>query len=235
MSGPRCVLLFSRSPLREGMAKGLPEACELFAFARRRIAEAVRALPGTDLVLVGDGPAPEGTRLLPQRGRGFGERLRNAFTDAADLGYEEIVAVPGDVPELSGEHLAKAFDALRGRPVVLGPSPDGGVWLIGLRLGRGCVEDLFEGVPWRTSRVFAELSRRAPVPALLVALLDVDRRRDLFALAADGGLDPDLRSLLDGLLARSGRRAEPARRIRLSATRGRSAARAPPSRAPLAA
>lgn len=231
----RCVLLFSRSPLREGIAKGVPEASVLFAFARRRISKAVRELPGTDLVLVGDPPAPHGARLLPQRGRGFGDRLRNAFADAAALGYQEIVAVPGDVPGLSGGHLAKAFRALDNGPVVLGPSPDGGVWLIGLRRGRGRVEDLFEGVPWRTSRVFAELSRRAPVPVLLVALLDVDRRCDLLALAADGTLDPELRFLVDGILILSERRPEPARCPRTFATRGRSAARAPPPRPPLAA
>jgi 2-phospho-L-lactate guanylyltransferase (CobY/MobA/RfbA family) len=197
MSLSRCVLLFSRSPLHEGVVKSVPGGGRLFAFSIRRVAEAARAL-GVDLILASEGPAPEKARALPQHGRGFAERLTNAFHDAHDAGYDEIVAVPGDVPGVSEARLATAFRALETRDVVLGPSPDGGVWLIGSR-AKSDLSELFEGVPWRTASVFSALLRNAPDAAVLDALADVDRPSDLAALASAPDLDPALAALLRSL------------------------------------
>ncbi len=176
----------------------MPGGGRLFAFTARRVAEATRALARVDLILACDGPAPEGVRVLAQRGRGFGERLRNAFEDARAAGYTEIVTVPGDVPGLSEAQLSAAFRALASRDVVLGPSPDGGVWLIGSR-ARTDLSELFAGVPWRTAGVLSGLVRNAPGAALLDALLDVDGPSDLALLASEPGLDPVLAALLSAL------------------------------------
>ncbi len=224
----RCVVLFSRSSLNEGALKGMPGRGRIFAFSARRVAEAVRALGRVDLILAGDGPAPDGARLLPQRGHGFGERLKNAFEDARAAGYTEIVAVPGDVPGLSEAQLSAAFRALETRDNVLGPSPDGGVWLIGSRAGTD-LSELFEKVPWRTAGVFSGLVRNAPGAALLDALLDVDRPSDLAVLASEPGLDPALAALLRSL------RLVPVfptrvRRTRTHGSRPVAPARAPPAR-----
>lgn len=199
MNASRCVLLFSRSPLHEGAVKRMPGGGRLFAFSAGRVAEATRALDRVDLILAGDGPAPEGARVVPQRGRGFGERLKNAFEDARAAGYAEIVVVPGDVPGISATHLNAAFRALETQGTVLGPSPDGGVWLIGLSLGGAALPDFFEEVLWRTADVFSALVRNAPGAALLDVLLDVDRPSDLAALASEPGLDPVLAALLRSL------------------------------------
>jgi 2-phospho-L-lactate guanylyltransferase (CobY/MobA/RfbA family) len=206
----------------------MPGRGRLFAFSARRVALATRALDRVDLILAGDGPAPKGTRGLPQRGRGFGERLRNAFEDAREAGYAEIVAVPGDVPGISAAHLDAAFRALETRHTVLGPSPDGGVWLIGLRPGTAALSDFFGSVPWLTAGVFPALVRQSPGAAVLDALLDVDRPSDLAALASEPRLDPALAALLRSL--RSG----PARSARVRPTlrsrfRPVAPARAPPA------
>ncbi len=195
----RCVVLFSRSSQNEGALKGMPGRGRIFAFSACRVAEAVQALGGVDLILAGDGPAPEGARLLPQRGRGFGERLKNVFEDARAAGYTEIITVPGDVPGISATHLDTAFRALEARDTVLGPSADGGVWLIGLRAGPTALSNLFQRVRWMTASVFSSLVRNAPDAALLEVLLDVDRPSDLATLAAEQGLDPTLAALLRSL------------------------------------
>jgi uncharacterized protein len=209
--------------------KRVPGRGALFAFSARRVAEAARALDGADLILAGDGPAPEGARVVPQRGRGFGERLKNAFEDARAAGYAEIVVVPGDVPGISAAHLKAAFRALETQGTVLGPSPDGGVWLIGLCLGEAGLPDFFEKVPWRTANVFSALVRNAPGTALLDALLDVDRPSDLAALASEPGLDPVLAVLLRSLrhVPASSARVRPTLRRR---PRPVAPARAPPPR-----
>lgn len=201
----RCVVLFARSPDREGLLKGLPEASPLFAFARRRIAEAVRQLPGVDLVLIGGGALPGCSHVLPQRGRDFGERLTNAFVDVAGLGYGEIVAVPSDVPSLDAARLAEAFEGLDAGALVLGPSPDGGVYLIGVAGNSSGFSSLLDSVRWQTPRVSQDLTRGAEardLPTVLLSPLnDVDDRRDLVRLAARLDLDTLLRDLLASILA----------------------------------
>jgi 2-phospho-L-lactate guanylyltransferase (CobY/MobA/RfbA family) len=206
--------------------KRMPGRGALFAFSARRVAEAARALGRADLILAGDGPAPEGARVVPQRGRGFGERLKNALEDARAAGYAEIVVVPGDVPGISAAHLDAAFRALEAQDTVLGPSPDGGVWLIGLRFGGTALPDFFEEVPWRTASVLSALVRNAPGAALLGLLLDVDRPSDLAALASEPGLDPVLAALLRSL------RHVPASSARVRPTLRRRPRPAAPARAP---
>src|SRR5260221_148927 len=160
----RCVMLFARAPRAEARAKQLAQAEPLFALASRRVVAAARMLEEVDLLVVcpaaepGPAAGPAGALRLAQRGRGFRERLENAFADARALGYGEIVAVPGDVPGLSAAHLAAAFAALRRKPTVFGPSPDGGVYLIG---ARDPVDGLSAGVRWRTRHVLGDLTRRA--------------------------------------------------------------------------
>ena len=210
----RCILLFARTAKGEARAKRLSRARELFAFARRRIAAAAASLPGVDLVVVGPGGA------LPQRGKGFAERLANAFMDARALGYQSIVAVPTDVPRLGRRQLAQAFRRLEAKAVVLGPSPDGGAYLIGCRTDPAA---LFAGVRWQTSCAFADLAANAAntgAPALLDPLEDVDRWSDVLALGARPELDAALMALMAlivGLLRRSspGRRDEPSHRTLL--------------------
>ncbi len=181
----RCILLFARAADEEARAKRLSRARGVFALARRRVVAAALALPGTDLLIVGSG----GT--LPQRGEGFAERLANAFADARARGYREIVAVPTDVPRLGVRELAEAFRRLAAAEVVLGPSPDGGAYLIGCRSDPAA---LFLGVRWRTAGAFADLAANAAAPAVLGPLEDVDRRADLRALDVEG--DRELAALL---------------------------------------
>jgi len=215
------VLLFARSARGEADAKGLGRAAALFALARRRVAAAAAQL-GVDLVVVvgpagseADSPCgelPPGCRFLLQHGPTFADRLSNAFGAVRALGYGEVVAVPTDVPLLGARHLSAAFDALaEGAGAVLGPSPDGGVYLIGVR---GDAQALLAGVRWRTARVLSDLSANAAhaahaadtgAPVLLDRLRDVDRESDLCRLArelaAAPALDPELTRLVTLLLA----------------------------------
>ena len=165
-------------------------------------------LPGVDLVFVP--PAA-------QSGGDFGARLEGAFREAVRQGYREIVAVPGDVPELTARDLDSAFRALEETDTVLGPSPDGGVWLIGLDAREVAFSDFLERVPWRTRRVFEALVGNAPKAAILREHLDVDRRADARRLSdavrtARTAFDDELFAALGLLLGASSpsrRAAEP--------------------------
>jgi hypothetical protein len=183
----RCVLVFARTPRAEAREKGLHCAEPLFRLAGRRLAAAVAALPDVDLVAVGGGGP------LDQRGTDFGERLRNAFADARALGYETIVIVPGDVPGLGLPQLRRAFDLLRDHAVVLGPSPDGGVYLLGCH---GPSDHVLSGVRWQTRFVLHDLLARAGTAPLLPALGDLDCVADLPRLVRAAVADPVLVGLL---------------------------------------
>jgi hypothetical protein len=196
---PGCVLFFARSPRAEASRKKLRGAEALFARAARQAAEAA-AGNGFDLVVVGEGPPLPGRERarLRQRGEGFAERLGNAFADARALGYDRIVAVPGDVPGLDPAVLSEASRALDLGRVVLGPSPDGGVYLLGLP--RAGLFDVLDGVRWQTGAVFADLVRRARERGLRVSVLralhDVDRPRDLDRIVREEALPADLLRLI---------------------------------------
>lgn len=194
MTGPRrCVLLFARSPQAEARRKRLPGTEKVFVLAAQRVAAAAAAI-GFDLVVVGEAVPKVAGRRFRQRGRTFAERLENALNDARALGYEQVLAVPGDVPGLGPTYLAEAAAALdRGR-VVLGPSPDGGVCLLGLA---GPAEGLLRGVRWQTRAVFDDLMSRAGGRVLVLSpLADLDTPRGLEALAREAKADPLVRRLL---------------------------------------
>lgn len=206
----------------------MPGGAALFRFARSRVVEAVRDLPGVDLILIGDGPVPEeALRAFPQRGATFGERLQNAFLDVRGLGYEQIVVVPSDVPSLDRRFLSAAFAKLTTNRVVLGPCADGGVYLIGCD---GFDDTLLLGVRWRTRFVARDLIRRAEGTALLLPLLvDVDDERGYAALAAAPGLDPRLSELLAQLGSVCFLSDERIRFADTGPVRGAFAARGPPA------
>jgi Uncharacterized protein conserved in bacteria (DUF2064) len=223
-SSPRCVLVFARPPRAEARAKGLRSAEPLFRLAGRRLAAAVSALPGVDLLAVTPDSEP-----LRQRGEDFGERLRNAFADAAALGYETIVVVPGDVPGLGLPQLRRAFDLLREKPAVLGPSPDGGVYLLGCR---GPSEHVLDGVRWQTGFVLQDLLARAGTAPLLPALGDLDSASDLPRLVRAAAADPALVALLRQIRA-TGAGGAPSEEERVPPRPGllREAPRGPPATA----
>jgi glycosyltransferase A (GT-A) superfamily protein (DUF2064 family) len=84
----------------------------------------------------------------------------NVFTDLLQAGYERVVIVGGDIPTLPLAHLEDAF-ALLADPqhdVVIGPSEDGGYYLLG---ARRLHPTLFANITWSTASVFAETLAQA--------------------------------------------------------------------------
>jgi len=122
-------------------------------------------------------PGNGNTRMLPQRGESFGEKLHHAFEELFDEGFDSVVIIDADSPTLPRDYLTEAFDELSrsGERVVLGPAEDGGYYLIGLKRPH---RRLFEQIAWSSDRVLAETVERAREIALEVSLLpmwyDVD-------------------------------------------------------------
>ena len=130
------------------------------------------------------GPTP-GVR---QSGEGLGDRLYNAFAEAAREA-PFVAALGSDHPTLPPALAERAFAALEaGADAVLGPAADGGYYLIALRAA-AVRRRLFEGIAWSTDGVLASTLERCRELGLAVELLpeaaDVDTPEDLRRLAAE--------------------------------------------------
>lgn len=115
-------------------------------------------------------------QLLPQRGQTLGDRERNLFEDLFQEGFSPVVIIGSDLPTLPCERVVDATERLRGTTsqVVLGPSDDGGYYLIGLRRppGNAHVPDLFTNVRWSTQWTRADTIAAADLCGLAVEELD---------------------------------------------------------------
>ena len=122
------------------------------------------------------GPVP----MVTFQGEGdLGRRMRSALFDALNAGTKRVVLLGTDIPGVNVRILRDAFDALLQHDVVLGPSTDGGYWLVGLKHPI----DLFQKIDWSTPRVLGQTLARARQLGLTVRLLkdlsDVDTPEDL--------------------------------------------------------
>lgn len=93
-----------------------------------------------------------------QIGSSFGERFTNAIQSVYDKGYENVVTIGNDTPHLQTNHILKAVHQLQQNDIVLGPSKDGGFYLMGLKKSHFNVETFLK-LPWQTSALSRNISR----------------------------------------------------------------------------
>lgn len=127
----------------------------------------------------------------PQCEGDLGRRMLDAFREVFREGAGEAVIIGTDCPGFSGQILHQAFAALAATDLVLGPTQDGGYYLIGLRAPPR--EPLFLGIPWSTDAVLARTRAVAETLGLRVSLLtilhDLDNAEDLATARQHTDLD----------------------------------------------
>ena len=161
---------------RVAQLAGIPTVTPVVAFAPpERQTELAALLPGS-------------VRLVPQQGPDLGARLDRLLTDLIAEGSAGAIAVDADSPTLPTDLLRRACAHLAdpSTDVVLGPSEDGGYYLVGMRAPHPA---LFEHMPWSTPTVLGRTLERAQRQGLRVACLstwfDVDTGADLERLRVD--------------------------------------------------
>jgi rSAM/selenodomain-associated transferase 1 len=129
---------------------------------------------------------PPAVTLEPQRGAGLGAALAGAFESHIQAGFDHVVLIGSDTPTLPASFLDDAYAALDRCEVVLGPSRDGGYYLLAMRRLH---PTLFEDISWSTELVRDQTLERAEASGLRVQLLppwyDVDTPQDLADLRRD--------------------------------------------------
>lgn len=103
--------------------------------------------------LIGEDPV-----YIPQVGTSLGERLIAAAWWACDQNYAKFLFVGSDSPTLPIQYVERALDLLESRDIVIGPSMDGGYYLIGFsKHGASLsIPTIFEGIAWSTEVVFRQ-------------------------------------------------------------------------------
>lgn len=128
--------------------------------------------------------------LQEQCGEDLGSRQFHALRCSSEAGYRKSVLIGSDCPTITRGDIEAAFDALDGSDVVIGPSEDGGYYLIGVQRP---IPSLFQGIRWGTDRVLRDTVTRAEAAGLTLELLDPKYDLDSYS-----DLERYYRSVRDG-------------------------------------
>lgn len=137
-------------------------------------------------------------QFVPQVQDDLGARMREALVQQLDAGASAAVLIGTDIPSLPAYHITQAYDLLRAKDVVLGPSTDGGYYLVGVSKP---VPEIFVDVEWSTPGVLSQtidrVQRAGHTLGLVPPYFDVDTPDELDFLLAHAratilatGIDP---------------------------------------------
>jgi len=148
-----------------------------------------------------------GIPIVSQAVGDLGARLHAAFSNLRKTGATKTLAIGSDSPTLDPARIEKAIAALDEKDVAIGPTEDGGYYLIGVR---GPADRLFERIPWSTPEVARVTLERAKELGLSVHLLpawyDVDDVASLRRAVNDAsGTIPALVDILESQRERTGK------------------------------
>jgi len=125
-------------------------------------------------------------RVVPQKGLGLAEGLASVFEHFATAGHRQVIAFNSDTPHLPASVLESAFDLLESCDLVVGPTHDGGYYLVGAGAAH---PGLFAGDGMGTTNARDALLKRATQLQLSVRLVasfyDIDVAADLSQLAEE--------------------------------------------------
>ncbi len=133
-------------------------------------------------------------KLSPQSGNNLGERISNAFKQISNTGAKKAVIIGSDTPALDKETILQSFDLLSHNDTVIGPTKDGGYFLLGISFLTESFKSenawkIFTGIEWSTENVFTQTIESVKKCGLTYELLsqyyDIDTQSDLSHLKHD--------------------------------------------------
>ncbi|MGO4820667.1 MULTISPECIES: TIGR04282 family arsenosugar biosynthesis glycosyltransferase [unclassified Flavobacterium] len=113
-----------------------------------------------------------------QAGGDLGQRMRQAFEDLFELGYQNCIIIGSDLFDLKAIIIEDAFEKMLTNDVVMGPAEDGGYYLLGLKKSTALI---FENKKWGKETIFQETLKdlKGQQVGLLQTLNDIDTFEDL--------------------------------------------------------
>lgn len=166
------ILIFAKSAEKEAVSKPFKFSKDVF-----------KALNAKTLHIVKKTGLPYFVFSEKQQiGNTFGERFTNAIQAVYNKGFDSVISVGNDTPHLSLKHLKKTINNLQNHNIVLGPSKDGGFYLMGLKKSQFNAK-AFLKLPWQTSTLNRSISKLSASKKVTICyldvLVDVDSYRDI--------------------------------------------------------
>jgi len=187
----QALIIFVRNPLlgqvKTRLAKTLGDikALEIYKELLQHTHDITRTLPCDKYVFYADCVTQDDIwehniyRKFAQSGNGLGIRMQAAFEALFNKGYQHICIIGSDCYELTPDIILQAFDTLHQYNVVIGPSADGGYYLLGLSRMQ---PSLFTNIEWSTNKVLQQTINACIIAdcphALLPLLQDIDDEQD---------------------------------------------------------
>ena len=113
-----------------------------------------------------------------QKGADLGKRMQHAFETAFEKGYQKVLIIGSDLFDLKSIHITTAFEALENHDLTIGPSLDGGYYLLGMK---ELYPAVFKNKKWGTDSILGNTLKdlQQQNVKLLEALNDIDTFEDL--------------------------------------------------------
>ena len=190
----KAIIIFAKEPIvggvktRLGKTIGMDKAARIYEVLLKNTLDTVSKLHNIDvhLFITPDCDSKYFDQWVYepyiQRGNDLGKRMENAFEDIYGLGYKKIVIIGTDCPTLTTKILNLSFSRLEEEDVVIGPSVDGGYYLLGMNSNYSF---LFKNIEWSTNQVLSQTKKHIRQHSLgmfqLPRLRDIDEEQDLKA------------------------------------------------------
>lgn len=192
------VIIFVKRPLsgyvktRLAASIGEKHATELYRCMLADLAETLRKLACTKIICFTPDNAETQSELtnyfgkdniyLAQKGETLGKRLIHAYEYGFKYGFSNLILIGSDTPHLTPVVFENAFNKVDAGIVVLGPSNDGGYYLLGLKK-ETFFKKIFQKIKWSTTQVLDQTIQRIinenKKYYLLEELIDIDDENDL--------------------------------------------------------
>lgn len=147
--------------------KEMQESAEIFLFVESNLTE-IKEWLGT------------GINIYEQKGEDLGVKMKNAFEEVFNKGFEHVIIIGTDIPGISSSILKTAFRHLKSTETVIGPAQDGGFYLLGMNQLH---EELFKETEWSTDEVLPTLLVKIKSLGcqfvMLPELIDIDHEADI--------------------------------------------------------
>lgn len=171
MKKKTAILIFANSAKKEAERKSFLSA-EVFSALNNQILKTVEK-SGIEYLHISE---------EKQVGSTFGVRFSNAIEAVFQKGFENVITIGNDTPHLKTYHLIDTLRKLEENDFVLGPSKDGGFYLMGIKKDHFNKDD-FQILPWQTNRLHKKITSIAHHKNLeiqyLEPLIDIDSKEDL--------------------------------------------------------
>lgn len=168
------ILIFANSSFKDELRKGIPNSKALFSALTEDILIKVEKT-GLPYFIYDE---------QLQIGADFGSRFTTAVEAVFEKGFESIITIGNDTPELTSNTILSTFKNLCEGKTVIGPSQDGGVYLLGFHRTNFDAAS-FRQLPWQTRYLFKKITDSFLQKGMiyrLARLTDIDTIKDIKTL-----------------------------------------------------